>query len=490
MKTLSYYGRKKSEKMKTLKNTKIICTLGPVSDSAEAIYELAQAGMNVARLNFSHGDHEEQLTRMETIKRVNREHNTNVSILLDTKGPEIRTHKFANGKATIVKGSRVFVHMNEVLGDDQNFSITFPELIDDVKIGGKILVNDGALQLLIRDIDKEQGFIETVALNTSEVKDRRGINVPDVILSMPYFSQKDQDDIAFGCKNDIDFIAASFVRRKDDILEIKEFLKKHNSTSTLVIAKIENREGVQNLEEIVAASDGVMVARGDLGVEVPIQDVPLIQTEIIKLCHAQNKIVIVATQMLESMISNPRPTRAEVSDVANAVLEGADAIMLSGETAMGKYPIETVKMMTDIALRTESAIDHEKMAARVMEHKEMDITSSIALSASDMISKLNVSAVIAPTVSGFTARKISQFRPKAPIIALTPNRKVAKTLNLNWGVHPFFLDFIDDPDTIIDKAVEKTVEVLELVKKDMVIITAGMPLKQMGTTNMIRILEI
>lgn len=476
--------------MKTIKNTKIVCTLGPVSSNIEVLKEFVEAGMNVARLNFSHGDHEEQLGKIKLIREVNELCGSSVAILLDTKGPEIRTHSFEGGEAQIIKGSTVNVHMNKIVGDNNNFSITYPNLIHDVKIGGRILVNDGALSLLINEIDYEKQIITCVALGNSMIRDRRGINVPDVILGMPYFSDKDREDIAFGCEHDVDYIAASFVRRADDIRQIKDFLKEKNREDILVIAKIENREGVENLEEIIRLADGVMVARGDLGVEVPIQEVPIIQSKIIKLCHQMNKVVIIATQMLESMINSPRPTRAEVSDVANAVLEGADAIMLSGETAVGKYPIEAVRMMNDIALRMEKAIDHQKMIEQAMHCSTPTITSTVALSVADMILKLNISAIIAPTISGYTARSISKFRPETPIIALTPDKKVAKTLSLNWGVHPIHIDFSGSSDFVLDRAIKITKDALNLSKGDLVVITAGMPLKQAGSTNMVRISEI
>lgn len=476
--------------MREIKNTKIICTLGPVSTNLEVIKEFVEAGMNVARLNFSHGDHQEQLERIKLIREVNELLGSNVAILLDTKGPEIRTHSFVGGQATIVKGSNVNIHMNKIEGDENNFSVTYPHLIHDVKVGGRILVNDGELALLINEIDLDNEIIRCVALGTAVLRDRRGINVPDVKLGMPYFSEKDKQDIAFGCEQDVDFIAASFVRRKEDVIEVKEFLKSKNREDIKVIAKIENREGVENLEEIIEAADGVMVARGDLGVEVPIQDVPVIQSKIINICHQMNKVVIIATQMLESMIYNPRPTRAEVSDIANAVLEGADAIMLSGETAVGKYPIEAVRMMSNIAMRMEKTIDHHKMLKRAIQRSESTVTNTIALSVADIILKLDVSAIVAPTVSGYTARSISKFRPRTPIIALTPTRKVAKTLSLNWGVHAMHVDFVGSSDQIFEQAMRITKETLGLKKGELVVITAGMPLRQVGSTNMIRISEI
>jgi len=476
--------------MKEMKNTKIICTIGPVSTNLEVIKEFVEAGMNVARLNFSHGDHEEQLERIKLIREVNELLGTNVAILLDTKGPEIRTHSFVGGEATIVKGSTINIHMNPIEGDANNFSITYPQLINDVKVGGRILVNDGELALLINEIDYENQIIRCVALGNAVLKNKRGINVPDIKLSMPYFSEKDKADIAFGCEQDVDFIAASFVRRKEDVLEIREFLKSRNREDIKIIAKIENREGVENLEEIIEVSDGVMVARGDLGVEIPIQDVPIIQSKIVRLCHQANKIVIIATQMLESMINNPRPTRAEVSDVANAVLEGADAIMLSGETAAGKYPIEAVRMMASIAKRMEKAIDYQKMLERAVEKGEQTITNTIALSVADIILKLDVSAIVAPTVSGYTARSISKFRPRVPILALTPVKKVVKTLALNWGVHAMHVDFAGSSDQVFEQAMKITKDVLGLKKGELVVITAGMPLRKVGSTNMIRIFEV
>ncbi|MFR3816529.1 MAG: pyruvate kinase, partial [Turicibacter sp.] len=340
----------------TFKNTKMICTIGPKSESKEMLSKLVDAGMNCVRCNFSHGDHAEQKARMDLIREINKEKGTHVAVLLDTKGPEIRTHLFENGGVDLVAGQTVRVAMNEVLGTAEKFSITYPGLINDVKVGGTILVDDGYVELTVNELDQANQEIVCTVKNSAFVKDRRGINVPGAKLNMPFISEKDRADMIFGCEMQVDYIAASFVRRAEDVLAIREIFAEQGNTHTQIIAKIENQEGVDNMDSILEVVDGIMVARGDLGVEVPAEEVPLIQKEIIAKCNAAGKIVVTATQMLESMQKNPRPTRAEVSDVANAIFDGSDAIMLSGESAAGQYPLEAVETMARIARRTEQAL--------------------------------------------------------------------------------------------------------------------------------------
>ena len=343
-----------------MRKTKIVCTIGPASESIEKLTQLMEAGMNVARLNFSHGDHEEHGARIKNIREASKKTGKNVAILLDTKGPEIRTHTMVNGTIELQSGSKSIISMTEVEGTPEKFSVTYEGLIDDVQVGSKILLDDGLIGLEVEKLDKENGEIHVNVLNTGILKNKKGVNVPGVSVKLPGITEKDANDILFGIEQDVDFIAASFVRRASDVLEIRELLEKNNGTHIQIIPKIENQEGVDNIDEILEVSDGLMVARGDLGVEIPAEEVPLVQKDLINKCNAVGKPVITATQMLDSMQSNPRPTRAEASDVANAIFDGTDAIMLSGETAAGNYPVESVQTMHNIASRAESALDHKK----------------------------------------------------------------------------------------------------------------------------------
>lgn len=477
---------------KPFKKTKIICTIGPKSETKAIMSKLVDVGMNVVRLNFSHGDHEEHGKRIKTIREINEEKGTNVAILLDTKGPEIRTHQFVSGdKPTVItSGSKVKIYMNEVLGTSNKFSVTYPGLIDDVYIGNTILVDDGYLELTVIDKgeDKEGKYILTEAVNTHEVKNRRGINVPDATLNMPFISEKDYSDIVYACNEKIDFIAASFVRRASDILEIKDILRENNGERIQIIAKIENHEGVENIEEILEVCDGIMVARGDLGVEVPHEEVPVIQKNIIRLCNEAGKIVVTATQMLESMQNNPRPTRAEVSDVANAILDGTDAVMLSGESAAGLYPVRAAETQAQIAIRMEDEIDHELMINRAILTSPHTIESAIGLSVADSAADLGASVIVAATMSGHTARLISKYRPSCPIIAVTPYPETARSLALNWGVKPIVVVEVHSSEDLVKIAEKVAVDVAELEVGEIAIITAGVA--KQHTTNLMKIFEI
>lgn len=477
--------------MKDLRKVKIVCTIGPASEDYDTLKSLVKAGMNVMRLNFSHGSHDEHTAKMETMRKINRELGTNVAIMLDTKGPEIRTHTFEFGGVTLMKGSTVRISMNEVVGTSECFSVTYKNLIDDVKVGGKILVDDGNVTLTIKELDFKHQEIICYVENDAYIKDRRGINVPDVNLSMDFISPRDKSDIEFGCDQKVDFIAASFVRRASDVLEIRKILKDKKCEDIKIISKIENLEGVKNLDEIIKVSDGLMVARGDLGVEVPVYEVPVIQKEMIKKCLIANVPVIVATQMLESMQKNPRPTRAEVNDVATAVLSGADAIMLSGETASGKYPIEAVKMMDEIGRRMEKEMDYNQFLNTIRENSKLDITSCIALSVVDASNQLNVSSIITPTSSGLTAKKLSNFRPPVPIIAVTMDDRIMRSLALSWGVHVCKTEMKNTTDEVIDDSVRLTKEHFNLEKGELAIITCSMPLSSsIGHANMMKIHQV
>ncbi len=473
----------------TFKNTKMICTIGPKSESKEMLSKLVDAGMNCVRCNFSHGDHAEQKARMDLIREINKEKGTHVAVLLDTKGPEIRTHLFENGGVDLVAGQTVRVAMNEVLGTAEKFSITYPGLINDVEVGGTILVDDGYVTLTVNELDTANQEIVCTVQNPAYIKDRRGINVPGAKLNMPFISEKDHADLVFGCEMEVDYVAASFVRRAEDVLAIREIFKQHGNTHTQIIAKIENQEGVDNMDSILEVVDGIMVARGDLGVEVPAEDVPLIQKEIIAKCNAAGKIVVTATQMLESMQKNPRPTRAEVSDVANAIFDGSDAIMLSGESAAGQYPLEAVETMARIARRTEQALDHQELIARAIASSTRNVASAMGLAVVDTVEDLGAKAVIACTQSGATARAISKYRPSAPVVAATSCEKTAASLALYWGVQPVVVAETSNTDELLETAAKVAEDFAGLEAGEIAVVTAGLPAGE-GNTNLMKIHEV
>lgn len=473
-----------------MKKTKIVCTIGPASESLETLENLINAGMNVARLNFSHGDHDEHLARIKNIRQASENTGKLVAIMLDTKGPEIRTHNMKDGRIEIVKGSTVRVSMEEVEGTEEKteekFSVTYSELINDVNPGSSILLDDGLINLQVTDIDHENGEIVTTALNTGVLKNKKGVNVPGVSVNLPGLTEKDKSDILFGLENDIDYIAASFVRRPSDVLEITEILEEKDKMHVQIIPKIENQEGVDNLEEIIAISDGLMVARGDLGVEIPAEEVPIVQKEMIRQCNAAGKPVITATQMLDSMQVNPRPTRAEASDVANAIFDGADAIMLSGETAAGDYPVEAVQTMYNIALRTESALLNQDAFA-LKAYDQEDMTEAIGQAVGHTAKNLKINTIVAATESGHTARMISKYRPKADILAVTFSNETARGLALQWGVQPTVSEKPTSTDDMFNLATQKTVEQGYAKEGDLILITAGVPVGEKGTTNVMKI---
>jgi len=451
---------------------------------------LITAGMDVMRMNFSHENQEKHLLRLNILNDLNKELNTYVASLLDTKGPEIRTNSFKNGSVTITKGSTVTIHMSEIIGDEHNFSITYPELCSDMKVSEVVLVDDGYLCLTVMEIDLENKLLITRADNTHTIKDRRGINIPGVKLQLDFISEKDKSDIVWACENNVDFIAASFVREAGDILEIRDILKKHSGEKIKIIAKIENKEGVQNIDSIIDACDGIMIARGDLGVEVPAEDVPVIQKYIIERCHIKGKVSVTATQMLESMISHPRPTRAEVSDVANAIYDGTDAIMLSGESAIGLYPVESVETMGHISRKIESLVDRSRLMDRANTESllEANIATSIAVSVAQTVIQSHIKVIIAPTVSGFTARLISKYRPNSKIIALTPFQDVARSLALHSGVTARVMQLDKNSEALITKAIKLARDEYNCNAGSRIIITGGFPMGE--ATNFIRIVNM
>ena len=469
-----------------MRKTKIICTIGPASESPEKLEELMKAGMNVARFNFSHGDHIEQKRRFENVIAIGKKLNLPVATLLDTKGPEIRLKEFANGKEELTKGQLFTLTTNDVLGDNNICSITYKGLVNDVEVGGRILIDDGLIEMKVLRITDTD--IECEVINGGKVSNKKGVNVPGANLSMPFISEVDRNDIIFGAQTGFDILACSFVRRASDIVEVRKLVEDNGGKMT-IIAKIENKEGIDNLEEIMEVADGVMVARGDMGVEIPFEEVPVLQKRMIKLAEAKGKHVITATQMLESMINNPRPTRAETTDVANAIYDGTTAIMLSGETAAGKYPIEAVKTMAKIAERTEQDIDYKNRMKR-RDIVKQDITTAISHATCDTAMDLDAKAIITVTISGFTANMVSRYKPNCPIIACSTSAQVCRQMNLCWGVTPVGILQEDTADHLFMTAIETTKREGLIESGDTVVLTAGVPLGVSGKTNMIRVIEV
>ena len=460
-----------------IKKTKIVCTLGPVSENEETLRELIKNGLNVCRLNFSHGSHEEHKGRMDLVKKLREELNMPTAILLDTKGPEIRTGKFDAPEVLLEEGQTFTITMKDVMGNKEMCTVSYKGLANDVKTGDTILIDDGLVGLTVKEVNGDDIVCEVQ--NSGIVKNHKGVNVPGVKVNLPAITEKDRSDIEFGIEQGIDFIAASFVRKVSDVLAIREILEENNATHIKIISKIENQEGVDNLDEIIEVSDGIMVARGDLGVEIPTEEIPVVQKLMIKKCNEAGKPVITATQMLDSMIRNPRPTRAEVTDVANAIYDGTDAIMLSGETAAGKYPVEAVKTMATIAKRAEETMGNR----RTKINKSKNVTDAISYATCTTAMDLDARAILSSTASGHTARMVSKFRPDCPIIATTSDESVRRQLSLTWGVLPVMRNKSANTDQVIVNSIEaaKTAEYVN--ENDIVVITAG----GSETTNLIKV---
>ena len=471
-----------------VRKTKIVCTIGPASESLENTKKLIQAGMNVARLNFSHGDYEEHGNRIKTIRQACKELGKTVAILLDTKGPEIRLGKLKSEPIELVQGERITLTTEEILGDIDRIPVTYKDLPSDVSVGSTILIDDGLIGLNVLEVSGTE--IKCEIVNSGQIKSKKGVNVPGVAISMPGITEKDASDIRFGIEQGVDFIAASFVRRASDVLEIRELLERHDGRHIQIISKIENQQGVDNLDEILEVSDGLMVARGDLGVEIPAEEVPLVQKQMIEKCNRAGKPVITATQMLDSMQRNPRPTRAEASDVANAIFDGTDAIMLSGETAAGKYPSESVQTMAAIAVRAESALNYREIFQKQALAQQTSVTEAISQAVASSSLELDAKAIVTSTESGYTARMVSKYRPKSPIIAVTPEEQVLRRLQLVWGVVPVQGTLVGTTDDMFDVAVEGALKTEIVRLGDTVIITAGVPVGRSGTTNLIKIHHI
>ena len=468
-----------------MRKTKMICTIGPASESDEILTKVIEAGMNASRHNFSHGDHEEHRGRMESVRRLAAKLGKEIAIVLDTKGPEIRTGEFEPSKVELQKGSEFTIYVKEdVVGDTTKCSVTYDGLANDVVPGNTILIDDGLVGLKVKSVEGNKIVCEV--MNTGLVGTHKGVNVPGVSIKLPALTPKDEADLKFGCEMKVNMIAASFVRKADDVLAIRKVLDENGGKDILICPKIENQEGVDNIDSIIAVSDAIMVARGDLGVEIPIENVPGVQKMIIEKCNQAGIPVITATQMLDSMIRNPRPTRAEVSDVANAILDGTDAIMLSGESANGSYPVEAVSTMARIATEAEKQLDYEVAVSKAKKHIPA-IAGVISWAACNAANELQAAAIVTSTKSGATAKRLSQCRPECPILAITADPVVAKQLVFSWGVFPVVADKFESTDAMMEKSVVIAEEKGFAAKGDTVVVAAGVPVDKVGATNLMKI---
>ncbi|MGN1090861.1 MAG: pyruvate kinase [Huintestinicola sp.] len=469
-----------------MRKTKIVCTVGPATDNEDIIREMMLSGMDVARFNFSHGDYEIHKKRFDMICRIREELGLPIATLLDTKGPEIRLGKFADKTpVTLCDGDKFTLTTEERICDREIASISFKGLPEDVSAGTVILINDGAVELKVDSVNGKE--IHCTVVHGGDISDNKGINVPGVDLSMPYLSERDMNDLEFGAKTGFDFIAASFVRSAADVDYLRKFIKSLGWSNPRIIAKIENSDGVRNIDEILRVADGIMVARGDMGVEIPFEQIPAIQKDIIRKGYNAGKQVITATQMLESMITNIRPTRAEITDVANAIYDGTSAIMLSGETAAGKHPVEAVRTMALIAETTEKDINYVHRLRNRYDVSEMDITNAISHAACTTAHDLGAAAIVTVTKTGGTAKMLSKFRPACPIVGCTPNRTVYRQMNLSWGVIPLMMDEKSNTDELLEGAIEAGYSHGLLKNGDITVVTAGIPLGVSGNTNMLKV---
>lgn len=468
-----------------MRKTKIVCTLGPATDDPKVLEEVIRSGADVVRLNFSHGGPKEQIGRIKMFKEVREKVGKPVAMLLDTKGPEIRIKRFENGSVTLKEGQQFTLTAEELLGNEERVSVSYPELYKDIQPGTLILIDDGLIGMEAVKIKGRD--VICIVKNSGTLSDNKSINIPNVLINMPYMSEKDRNDILFAIEEDFDFIAASFVRTAYDVLEIRKLLNANGGKQIQIISKIENRSGVNDIDEILKNSDGIMVARGDMGVEIDLEELPVIQKSLIHKCYRAGKKVITATQMLDSMIRNPRPTRAETTDVANAIYDGTSAIMLSGETAVGKYPVESVKTMSKIAERTEASIDYEKEFENLDLIFEKNVTNAISHATCTTAHDLGAAAIITVTRSGLSARMVSKYRPACPIIAPTIEARVCRQMNLSWGVYPVLTKELQTTDEVFEQAVECAVATGIVKNGDVVIITGGMPVGVSGTTNLVKV---
>ncbi len=469
-----------------MKKTKIVSTLGPASTDLDTIKQLIEAGANVFRFNFSHGDHPEHLDRMEKVHQAEKITGTTVGIMLDTKGAEIRTTVEKDGKIPFKTGDKFRISMDASLeGTKDKVAVTYPGLYDDVHVGGHVLFDDGHLDTVIDEKDDKNKELVVTAQNDSVLGSRKGVNAPGVSINLPGITEKDSDDIRFGLDHDIDFISASFVRKPQDVLDIRALLEEKHMDHVQIFPKIESQEGINNFDDIIKVSDGLMVARGDMGVEIPVENVPLVQKTLIRKTRALGKPVITATDMLDSMQENPRPTRAEASDVANAVFDGTDATMLSGESANGEYPVKSVQTMAHIDVKAENAFP--QFGTPIPDYDPSDVTETIGDSVNKIAKDLNIHTIVAATRSGYTARMISKYHPDADILALTFDDRTRRGLMINWAVHPIVIDEVKSTDDIFEIASKKAVETGLAKEGDLIIVTAGVPVGETGTTNLLKI---
>ncbi|MDR1159994.1 MAG: pyruvate kinase [Syntrophomonadaceae bacterium] len=467
-----------------MRKTKIIATIGPSSSDVGVLEQMIEAGMNVARFNFSHGGHGDHAEKIALVRKAAAKQGKIVGLMMDTKGPEIRTGALKNGRVILQKGLNFNLTTLPVAGDEAKVSVTCRRLINDVKPGDIILIDDGLIRLTVENITKTDIVCQVV--NGGELGEHKGINVPGIVLDIPFMSEQDKEDILFAIEQRVDFIAASFVRKAQDVLEIRKLLENRGADID-IIAKIENRQGVDNLDEIIKVADGIMVARGDLGVEIPAEEVPLVQKRIIQTCAQSGKAVIVATQMLESMITNPSPTRAEVSDIATAVFESADAIMLSGETAKGQYPVEVVRTMSRIAERVEESFPYEDTLRKKYIKEGISITDAISYACCSTALSLDIGTIISITNSGYTSKMLSKYRPKATIIAATPKEENINKLTIVWGVYPILISDHKNSDSFFDDAVQRALDLEYVEIGEKIVLSAGMPVGVSGATNMMKV---
>ena len=476
-----------------MRKTKIICTMGPAVDDEEKLRALMLTGMDAARFNFSHGTHESHLALLNKVKRVRDELGAAVATILDTKGPEIRVKTFEEGPVTLAEGAAFTLTTRDVPGNADIVSVTYANLHNELTPGCRVLIDDGLIELKVEEISGQD--IKCTVMCGGPLSSNKSINMPDAHIQLPSLTEKDREDLRFAVEQDFDFVAASFVRKAADVEDIRACLREYGGEHIRIISKIENSEGVENLDEIIAASDGLMVARGDLGVEIPAYEVPVLQKTMIKKTSMAGKPVITATQMLDSMIRNPRPTRAEVTDVANAIYDGTDCVMLSGETAMGRYPVEALRTMVQIAESTEKHLDYEKILVKRSEFRKNDTATAVAYASVATAMHLNAKCIITPTMSGFTARIISQFRPETPVIATSPREAVLRRMQLYWGIQPIYSEEQMDTEVIISSSVT-TAMLQGLVRPgDIVVMTAGLPavnvqMGERGETNVMRVITV
>ena len=469
-----------------MKKTKIICSIGPASCHPDTMEQMVLAGMNVARINFSHATLEEKQGVVASVKEVRKRTGANIAILYDTKGPEFRNGMLENDEINLVEGKTIRVVKENVLGNEERFSVNHPQAIDGLKVGDVILLENGLMKIEV--ISVEEDGVTCKIVNGGVLGNKKSLSVPGVHLDIPFISEQDREDLIYACEHEGDFVALSFVSTAQDVLEAKEIFKAHNREDMKIIAKIENLTGVENLESILEVADGVMVARGDLGVEAPMEDLPILQKMMAQKCREFGKICVVATEMLESMKKSARPTRAEVSDVANAVLDGTDAVMLSGETTMGKFPVETVRYMAGICEHAETHVDFEGVFAS---SREINITETIATSVVESANMLNAKLIVAATMSGYTAKKISNLKPHCPVLAACASEEVARSLALNWGVYPTMVPVYNSTDEVMNDSKEKAQKFMDLQENDIIVITGGFPNNQVSrTTNLMKIEQI